>query len=59
MLPYIKTDTYLFVYMQFIFSFYQEISRSFILFTFLFSILKIAYFGYFCKTIFFIRFFFC
>ena len=33
MLPYIKIDTNLFAYMQFIFSFYQEAARSFMLFS--------------------------
>ena len=40
MLPYIKFDTYLFVCVQFIFGFYQEIFRLFILFSFVFSILN-------------------
>ena len=43
MLYYIKIDIYLFVYVQCIFKFYQEIARSFTLFSFVFSILMIAY----------------
>ena len=44
MLPNIKSVTYLFVYVQVIFSFYQEILRSFVSFSFVFSILTIAWF---------------
>ena len=50
MLPYIKIDAYLLVYMEFIFSFYQEIALSFMLFGFVFSILTIFYFRLFCKV---------
>ena len=42
MLPCIKIGTYLFVYVQFIFSFYEEFFRSFFLFSFVFSIVTIA-----------------
>ena len=44
MLPYIKIHTYLFVYVQFVFSFYHKIFCSFILFSFAFSVLTIFYF---------------
>ena len=46
MLPYIKIHTYLFVYMQFSFSFYQGITRSFMLFSFVFSILRLVTLDY-------------
>ena len=46
MLPYIKIHTYLFVYMQFSFSFYQGIARSFMLFSFVFSILRLVTLDY-------------
>ena len=42
MLPNIKSVTYLFVYVQVIFSFYQEILRSFVSSSFVFFILTIA-----------------
>ena len=45
----IKIDTYLFVYMQFSFSFYQGIARSFMLFSFVFSILRLVTLDYFVK----------
>ena len=57
MLPSTKIDTYLFVYVQFIFSFCQANARSFISFSFLFLILTIAFFRLFC-IICTIRFFF-
>ena len=44
MLPYSKTDAYLFVYVQLILTFYQEIFRSFTLFSSVFSTITIAYF---------------
>ena len=44
MLPYIKIDIYLFVYVQFVFSFDHKIFCSFILFSFVFSVLTIFYF---------------
>ena len=53
---YIKTDTYLFTYVQFIFSFYPEIAFSFVLCSFVFSILKIAYFKLPCKMGYIIKF---
>ena len=49
MLRYIKIDTCLIAYMQFIFSFYQDIARSFMLFSFIFPILMIAYYRLFWK----------
>ena len=58
MFPYIKDNAYLFVYMQFIFSFYQEIAFVFMLFSFVFSILTVAYFRLFCKITCIVRFFF-
>ena len=48
MLPYTKIDTYLVVYVQFIFTFYQKIACSFISFSFAFFMLTIAYFRLFC-----------
>ena len=42
-----------YVYMQFIFSFYQEIALSFMLFSFVFSIFTIACFRLFCKITYF------
>ena len=50
--------THLFVYVQFIFRFCQEIACKFILFSFVFCILIIASFILFCKMIYIIRFFF-
>ena len=47
----IKIDTYLFVYEQIIFSFYQEIFCSFILFSFAFSMLTIAFLRLFCNDL--------
>ena len=47
-IPYIKIDTYLFVFMEFILVFYQEIALIFMLYSFAFSILTIAYFRLFC-----------
>ena len=47
-IPYIKIDTYLFVFMEFILVFYQEIALIFMLYSFVFSILTIAYFRLFC-----------
>ena len=41
---YTKIGTYPFAYVQFIVSFYQEIALSFISFSFVFSVLTIAYF---------------
>ena len=58
MLRYTKIDTYLFVFVQFIFSFCLEIVRSFILFSFVFSIVAITFFRLFYKTIYIFRFFF-
>ena len=58
MLPYIKIDTYLFVYMQFHFWFDQEIAPSFMLSSYVFSVLSITYLKLFCKMIYTIRFFF-
>ena len=58
MLPYIKIDTYLSVYVKFIFSFYQAIACSFILINFVFSILTIVYFGLSYEINYIIRFFF-
>ena len=48
MFPYIKIDTYLFVFMELILVFYQEIALMFMLYSFVFSILTIAYFRLFC-----------
>ena len=56
MLCFIEIDNYLFFYVQFIFSFHREIYLSLILFSFLFSILTIAYFRLFCQAIYMIRF---
>ena len=47
-IPYINIDTYLFVFMEFILVFYQEIALIFMLYSFVFSILTIAYFRLFC-----------
>ena len=47
-IPYIKIDTYLFVFMEFILVFYQEIALIIMLYSFVFSILTIAYFRLFC-----------
>lgn len=44
MLPQIKDGTDLFVYAQFVYTFYQETLRPFILFSFRFSTLTITYF---------------
>ena len=50
MLHFIETDTYLFVSVQSIFSFCQQIARSFILFSFVFFIyLWLLYLDYFVK----------
>ena len=55
---FIKIDIYLFVCVQFIFSFYQQIACSFILHSIVFSLLTTGYFRLFCKIIYIIRFLF-
>ena len=58
MFPYIKIDTYLSICLCAVFcSFYQEVASLFILFSFVFFILTIAYSKSFCSKVIYVTFY--